>query len=257
MARIRFIHDFVSDAATLTASSTAAALVAANMQRSKKAAVWRSMGTTATVTARWSAAVEVDSFALGWSNLTPGATITIRLFALADDADPVRVVGAATDADIGAGVAQAQAWFSKISIEKAEIEFSDESNAEGFIEISRLALGRYYEMAYNPRYGSMLGFVDRSKSSRAESGDVRIDWQGAYRTLNIDFGFIRATDAEFLSRLAVRRRSLPMFVSVFPSLPGLKGAAYAFFAVLSGGTQSLSYLAPNAWSGSVTLEEIG
>lgn len=53
MANIRFIHDFASDSATLTASTTAGSLAPANMQRNEKAAVWRSTATTATITAIW------------------------------------------------------------------------------------------------------------------------------------------------------------------------------------------------------------
>ena len=256
MANIRFIHDFASDRATLTASSTAGALAVSNMQRNEKAAVWRSTTTTATITATWAQAVEVDSFAMGGSNLTSGATITIRLFALAEDADPVLAVEASPDSGFGAAVSQAQAWFAKTPIEKVEIEISDADNPDGYIEVSRLCIGLRHEMTYNPKYGAALGLVDRSKSSRAESGDVRVDEQGTYRTLSIDFGYIEATDAEFLLRLATRGKSKAMFVSAFPNMSGLKQSGYAFFAVILG-NHDFGYPYLNAWSTSVTLEEVG
>ena len=251
MANIRFIHDFVSDRATLTASTTAGALAATNMQRNEKAAIWRSTGTTATITATWASSVEVDSFALGGANLTATATITIRLFTLAEDTNPVLTIDAAPDASFGA----AQAWFVKTSVKKTEIKISNADNSAGYIEVSRLCLGRRHEMGYNPKYGATLGFTDRSKSSRAESGDVRTEHQGGSRTLAIDFDVLERPDAEFMLSLIMRDKSLPLFVSLFPDAAGWKRAAHSFFAVIADGAK-LGYPMLNMWSTGLVLEEM-
>ena len=273
MANIRFLHDNAADRATLTASTTAGALVAANLQRNEKAAIWRSTGTTATITATWTTAEPVDSVVLGWTNLTALASVTVNLYADAGDTEPIATAtpidGALAMTEfawgvdpLGAGDAQTaglarqvQVWFAHAeSAKKIEIVISDPDNAAGCIEVSRLAAGMRYEMAANPGYGASLGFVDRSKVSRSESGDVRIDAQGVYRTLNLDFSYIEAKDSTFLMRLATQgARSL--FVSVFPDTSDIKQEAYAFFATISG-TQSIGYAFINRWTNSITLEEI-
>lgn len=250
MANIRFIHDNAADRATLTASTTAGALAATNLQRNEKAAIWRSTGTTATITATWSVAETVDSFAIGGANLTDGATITIRLFALADDTEPVLTVDADPD-----GFGAAQAWFSSAHVEKVEVEISDADNAAGYIEVSRLCIGKRHEAAYNPKYGATLGYSDRSKSSRAESGDVRTEHQGGSRTLAIDFDVLEQPDAEFMLGMIMRNKSLPLFVSLFPGSTGWKRAAHSFFAVIGDGAR-LGYPMLGMWSTGVVLEEM-
>lgn len=250
MANIRFIHDFASDRATLSASTTAGALVAANLQRNEKAAVWRSTATTATITAALAASETVDALAIGGANLTDGATITIRLFALAEDTEPALTVDAAPD-----GFGAVQAWFASVPVEKVEVEISDADNSAGYIEVSRLCIGKRHEMTYNPKYGAALGYSDRSKSSRAESGDVRTEHQGGSRTLAIDFDVLEQPDAEFMLSLIMRDKSLPLFVSLFPGSPGWKRAAHSFFSVLSDGAK-LGYPMCHLWSTGVVLEEM-
>ena len=221
-----------------------------NGQRNEKAAVWRSTATTATITATWADAVEVDSFALGGANLTADAAITIRLFALADDTEPVLTVDAAPD-----GFGAAQAWFSATSVERVEVEISDADNSAGYIEVSRLCVGRRREMAYNPKYGAALGYSDRSKSSRAESGDVRTDYQSGSRTLAIDFDVLEQPDAEFMLGLIMRDKSSALFVSLFPDSSGWKRAAHSFFAVIADGAK-LGYPMIGMWATGVVLEEM-
>ena len=251
MANIRFIHDFVSDRATLTASTTAGSLSASNMQRNEHAAVWRSTAATATITATLAAAETVDSFALGGSNLTATATITIRLFALTKNTNPILTINITPDTSFGS----AQAWFGATSVERVEVEIADAGNSAGYIEISRLCIGRRHEMAYNPKYGAALGYTDRSKSSRAESGDMRTEHQGGSRTLAIDFDVLEQPDAEFMLGLIMRNKSLPLFVSLFPDAAGWKRAAHSFFAALSDGAK-LGYPMIGMWSTGLVLEEM-
>lgn len=249
MANIRFIHDFVSDRATLTASTTAGSLSASNMQRNEHAAVWRSTAATATITATLAAAETVDSFALGGSNLTATATITIKLFTLTKNTKPILTINTTPN-----GFGAAQAWFGATSVERVEVEISDADNSAGYIEISRLCIGRRHEMGYNPKYGAALGYSDRSKSSRAESGDMRTEHQGGSRTLAIDFNVLEQPDAEFMLGLIMRDKSLPLFVSLFPDAPGWKRAAHSFFAVIADGAK-LGYPMIGMWSTGIVLEE--
>lgn len=274
MANLRLIHDNAADRATLTASSTSGTLAVSNLQKNEKAAIWRSTATTATLTATWATAEPVDSVALGWTNLTALATVTVNLYANAGDTTPISttvspdaalalgdfawgidplVMGAAQAAQVAS---QPQIWIaSAAAVKKIEIVIDDPLNPLGYIDISRLSIGMRYEMAVNPKYGARLSFIDRSKISRAESGDVRAETQGIYRTLDLDFEYLESADAQFLMRLAGYGKSQAVFVSLFPAAADTKQQAYAFFATRSG-NQSAGYQFLNRWNSSLTLEEI-
>ena len=275
MANIRFIHDFASDRASLTASTTAGALAASNLKRNEKAAIWRSTATTATLTATWTTAEAVDSVALGWTNLTALATVTVKLYTLAADMVPVSATTVNPDSALPLGefvwgvdplvmggaqsarvASQVQVWIGQAaSVKKVEVIISDPLNPLGYVEASRLSIGMRRTMETNPKYGVKLGFVDRSTLSRAESGDVRAEAQGIYRTLDLDFEYLESADSTFLMRLAAAGKANSVFVSVFPDTPDMKHQAYAFFATLAG-NHSAGYSFMNRWTSSLALEEI-
>ena len=275
MANIRFLHDNAADRATLTASTTAGTLTPTNLKRNEKAAIWRSTGTTATITATWTTAEPVDSVVLGWTNLTALASVTVSLYAEAGDTAPTSTLTVQPDSALPLGefvwgvdplvqggaqaarvASQAQVWLPQAAmVKKVTVVIDDPLNPLGYVEAGRIAIGVRRDMQVNPQYGVALGFVDRSNVTRAESGDVRAETQGIYRTLTLDFQFLEAADTTFLMRLASYSKSNAVFVSVFPDSSDVKRQAYAFFATLSG-NQSVGYAFVNRWTNSITLEEI-
>jgi len=175
MANLRLIYDNAADRATLAASSTSGSLAAPNLQLNEKAAIWRSTATTATVTATWTTAEPVDSVALGWTNLTPLATVTVDLYNNEADTSPVStttvnpdtafplgefvwgvdplVMGGAQSARVAT---QAQVWMpTGASCKKVVITISDPTNPLGYVEASRLSIGMRYEMEVQK-----VGFID-------------------------------------------------------------------------------------------------
>lgn len=275
MANLRLIFDNAADRSTLTASSTSGTLAAANMLKNERSAIWRSTATTATLTAIWTTAEPVDSVALGWTNLTALATVTVKLYANADDATPISTTVVNPDSALPLGefvwgvdplvmggaqaarvASQAQVWVATgVACKKVEIVIADPLNPLGYVEASRLAIGMRREMALNPRYGAKLSLIDRSKVSRAESGDVRAEAQGIYRTLDLDFEYLESGDATLLMRLAAYGKSQAVFISLFPDTADTKQQAYAFFATRSG-NHSAGYAMTNRWNNSLTFEEI-
>ncbi|MGW8391127.1 phage head spike fiber domain-containing protein [Pseudoduganella sp. HUAS MS19] len=79
MSNMRIVYDNAVSRAVLTASSTAGALAPANLQVDSKASVWRSVGKTARLTAVWPAAEEIAAVALPFCNLSPSATMRVRI----------------------------------------------------------------------------------------------------------------------------------------------------------------------------------
>lgn len=79
MPNLRIIADNAADRATLTASSTAGALVVSNLQTDKKSDVWRAGGTTARLTLAWAVAEAIAGIALPFCNLSPTDTMRVRV----------------------------------------------------------------------------------------------------------------------------------------------------------------------------------
>lgn len=79
MPNLRLLFDNAIDRATLTASSTAGALVAANLQTDVKSDVWRATSTTARLTGIFNAAEAVQAIVLPMCNLSPTAMMRARV----------------------------------------------------------------------------------------------------------------------------------------------------------------------------------
>lgn len=81
MPNLRILADNASDRAILTASSQASSVMApANLASDSKSTVWRSAaGTTARLSAAWAAAETIGCVALPFCNLSPTATMRVRL----------------------------------------------------------------------------------------------------------------------------------------------------------------------------------
>jgi hypothetical protein len=79
MPNLRIIYDNAADRAALTASTTAGALVAANLQTDNKGAIWRSTSTAARLTATWVNPELLSGVALPFCNLSSTSTVRARV----------------------------------------------------------------------------------------------------------------------------------------------------------------------------------
>jgi hypothetical protein len=79
MSNLRIVSDNAVDRATLTASSTAGVLAVTNLQTDTKSDVWRATGLAATISALWTSPESVQAVALPFCNLSPTATMRVRL----------------------------------------------------------------------------------------------------------------------------------------------------------------------------------
>ena len=86
MGNLRIIYDNAADRAALAASSQSGALGPANLQRERKSAVLRSVGTALTIVATWPMPEIIGCVALPFCNLTPMATIRVRGYVETHDA---------------------------------------------------------------------------------------------------------------------------------------------------------------------------
>lgn len=79
MPNLRIVSDNAADRSSLSASSVAGSLAAANLLTDKKSDVWRATGVRAALRAAWSAAEQVQCVATPFCNLSPTATMRVRV----------------------------------------------------------------------------------------------------------------------------------------------------------------------------------
>jgi hypothetical protein len=79
MSNMRVVFDNAASRATLTASSTAGALAASNLQGDDKSNVWRAVGTVASLALSWPTAEDVGCFVAPVCNFSPTCTWRVRV----------------------------------------------------------------------------------------------------------------------------------------------------------------------------------
>jgi hypothetical protein len=240
MSILRVLNVNLADSSTVVASVTAGSLAASNLLTNIKSQVWRSTGTSATLTASWTVAKTFNCVILPFTNFTNAATMRVRGYAnLAD------VVGvAATTFDTTAltccpytaasvfgwdtnvpGVANfgqgggvyASLFFAGGSAIKIVIDLVDTTNAAGYIEASRLLAGSYWSPTYNVDYGVQVGFKTSSAHIRNDAGDLLTDIRALAKTLTVNFSRASVSDREALMKVLRQNIANPVYISLFPA----------------------------------------
>jgi hypothetical protein len=277
---LRIIYDNDIDSATLTVSPAAAAgLPVTNLQKDQKGLVWRSTSTTATLTATWTTAQIFNSVVLPFCNLTPTATIRVRVYTnttdIVDTATPVRdsgtvnarayvpgdIWGGAPSTSVNAysfgGGSYARCWFAAATGRKIVITLVDTSNTSGYLEASRLVCGEYWSPTYNTNFGVSIGYADTSTQTRTEAGNLVSVIKPIHRTLNFDLQWL--TDADRVRMLSILRGNglrKPLFASVFPEDGDpIKEQNYQLYGKITG-LNPVTHPLYTIYSSSLTLEEI-
>lgn len=236
MANLRLIHDNAADRATVAASTTAGALVAANMLTDVKTEVHRSTGTSVTYTLTWTAFETLGGVALPATNLSAQATIRVRAYSAA--------VGGTLLADTGTvyacpglnlgmwnwsmplnanafaygGASKTSVWLpAHVAARRMVIDLVDDANAAGYIDCARIVAGAYWEPVRNARWGAEYEVVDLSTSSRNEAGDLKTDRAPHFDAVKFDFARMPPEDRHRLAMLMNQVGSArKIFLSLLP-----------------------------------------
>lgn len=229
MANLRVVYDNAAQRATISASTTAGTLAASNLLTDPKSAVWRSTGTTATLTLTWPTAESIKMFSLPFASLTATATIRVRGYTVPGDSSAVFDTGSvlATQHNFGAtlnansygygGGVYATLWFIGANVRQLIVTVTDTSNSNGYVEAARVVTGSYWSPSNNCEYGADMNYADLSKHERSDAGDLRTDVGPRYRALTMDLAYMPATDRNTFWRLIkLNGMSKPVFVSLTP-----------------------------------------
>lgn len=273
MPNLRIVADnAVGRAASLVASSTAGALVAANLGGDMKSSVHRATGTSVTYTLTWAAAEPIGCVALPFCNLSPTATMRVRAYAsngttvlydsgagLACPAPALRPRGftaaQAASAYAYGGGACARHWFAQVSAFKLVVDIVDTGNLQGYIEAACLVAGQVWSPKYNASTAS-LTVVDGTELARGAAGDQLADPGTLSRKMPIDLRALTAADRATFLNLVRHSRAYPILLSVFPGHSDL--ALERDHTVYGRRTKDsdIAYQFAGAYSTTLEIEEI-
>lgn len=256
---IRFVWDnFAGTTSSLTATSTAGSLVAANVQSDEKAAVWRSTGVGAQVLDfQWTSDKSVDSVCGAWTNLSSGATVKIQGYTTIAG---VKVFDQTVSPDTSFSSLSNvtfQNWLSAAyTVRQVKITITDAGNTDGYVQVSRIVIGKRISPVINARQGALVGLVERSKPTRARSGDLRKETIGRFRRAQIDLGILEAASRDLMIAMVAQGLGAGVWVSMFPEDATASTIQYhAFWGALVSDTDFV-YNQFSAWGAQMTFEEM-
>ena len=282
MSNMRILYNNVADKATLTASSTAGSLGVAALLTDIKSDVWRATSGVAQITATWSLAQVVGVVVLPFCNLSGGATIRVRGYTLATDALPLLDTGytqAATTIPLdttdtwswgldplgvnaytyGSGYGSrtyAVSWVTVGAYEKLVIDIDDTYNPAGYVEVSRLVAGYYYEASINPQHGVDVGIADTSKHERSDAGDLITNRGTTHKTLSLNLSVMPVADRNIVWRLLRNGVSKPFFLSLVPNATdAMEEQVFQIYGKLSR-QGAIKYQFVNQYNTTLEVEEI-
>lgn len=236
MPSLRVVADNAADRCTIATSSTAGALVAANLLSDDMSKLARSVGTTLTITGTTTVTEMASCISLIKANLSPTATIRGRFYsdtagltlvldtnvlqpgALACPA-PARAPRGYTAAQsasayFNGGGAQARIWFAPVAFRKYVIDIVDTANLQGYIEAARLVVSTYWQAEYGAtaaplRISDSTQLFDNAAGGQmARAGYIR-------REVEIDLQYMTEADRNIFVGILMNSRSYPILLSAF------------------------------------------
>lgn len=241
MSNLNVVSNNIGTSATLSASTEAGLLVVDNLKSTSKTLIWRSTGTTETVTATYTQQ-NVGCVSLAVCNFTSTATMRIRIYTNSGDGSPaydsgvllcceyttidkINFAGGPLNANTfnyGGGT-YATLFAPNTLSEKTVIDVVDTSNTNGYLEASSIVLGETWTPILNCNYGAALTFKDTTKNTRSDSGDMRTTKGGRYKSLTFALGLMSSVDRIALTEMFIRNGSSDnVYISIFPDSPDIQ-----------------------------------
>lgn len=248
MANLRIIYKNLFDgysAISMVSGATAAGFPLTNLKDDTKVKTWRSTNlTNPKISVTWAAAQTLSGVALAFTNLIAGSTFQVTLYdstiggTLLLDTAAVNV-DYSYDAPIGfnsigsasfayGGGANVAAFFAQTSgVRRMEIEFTSAGNPDGYIELSRIIAGAYWEPLIGAAYGASVAFVDNTIGQRTSAGELVTDRGTIHREMSFSLNAMNAADRASLNNLFRSiGKSQPLFISLTPGDSNTEGEQF-------------------------------
>lgn len=106
----------------------------------------------------------------------------------------------------------------------ARFNIADAANADGYMQQTRLWLGKYHQFYYDPPFGGLdLEFPTGDKAGRADNGTHIVSKEWKARELRINLAFVAATDLATLLAIAQYiGTDKEVLIDVYPELGDAK-----------------------------------
>lgn len=248
MSNLRILYRNVFDGyATLTmaAGSAAGGFPLTNLKLDAKQKTFRSTDLLSPkIKTTWAAGQTISGVALAFTNLIAGSTFRVTLYddptagTLLLDTGAVNV-SYSYDAPIGfgsigsasfayGGGSNVCAFFASTSgVKRMEIELTSAGNPDGYIEISRIIVGAYWEPNRGAAYGASVQFVDNTVGQRTSSGNLITDRGTMHREMSFSLAAMDETDRQNLNNLFRSiGQSQPLFISLTPGESNSEGELF-------------------------------
>lgn len=244
-ANVRIITPNDADTATLTAApAMLASLPVTNLQDQTRARVARTDGLPATQTiyGNWPAPKPISAFAIVRHNLSAAATVRFRAWdgedqtgTLLRDSGAVQLgedipgygefaygmvpYGASVFSDWP--VAFYSYWFDVVIARSFQIDITDVGTVAGYMEASRLFVGKYFEPLVNFNWNGDCHWEEDSTQERTGGGTLRTDAKPPYRVWQFNLDYLtsgeRATLMQICRQIGLRN---DLFISMYPEVGG-------------------------------------
>lgn len=270
MANLRVVYDNAANSSTISASTTAGSLAASNLLTDVKAEVWRSTGTSASVTLTWVNSKTISCVSLPFSNLSAAATMNVKVYTNAADGSPAYQTGnvlcsigtSSTNPGVNqlafGGGTYATVWLPPVNGKKVVVDISDSGNSLGYLEAAKIVVGNYWTPEYNAEYDAAISIADRSTSTRTDAGDLYTERGSMSKTLSFDLQFLSTADRNQVWNIMRSNGTFsPVFVSLIPeSTDDYAGEQmYQVYGKLSNAL-GLAYRFINQFSTTIEIEEV-
>ncbi|NBQ68748.1 MAG: hypothetical protein EBU46_07920 [Nitrosomonadaceae bacterium] len=238
MSSLRIIYkNLFDDYDTLTqlVGSTASGFPLTNLIDDTKSKTWRSTDLLSPkIKVTWASAQTLSGVALAFTNLIAGSTFQITLYDAASGGTLLLDTGAvgvdySYNAPVGfsstgsasfayGGGANVAAFFASTSgVRRMEIEFTSTGNTDGYIELSRIIAGSYWEPQKGASYGASVAFVDSTTGQRTSAGGLITDRGTIHREMSFSLDAMSSTDKASLNNIFRSiGKSQPLFISLTP-----------------------------------------
>lgn len=248
-ARLMVINEFDSAELTLSAGTAVPTLPPSHLQSYNNSRVMRAASAAFTLLGDFGDITLCTGLVLWRHNWTAAATLRVELFAgpaqtgalIYDsgiiDALPQnawtdwdwRVDPLVNSAFQGWSTQYSQLWFGEQFVYSFRITVSDPSNPLGYLDLTRVYMGRHFEPTVNFSWGSQLGFGAQDEQIRTDDGGLFSKDAPLFRKLNFTLDYLDESDRPELTK-AIRhvRRSKDWFISLYPGQGGQKELESAF-----------------------------
>lgn len=245
---LSLLIDNLHDVATLTASSEGLPVI--NTQDQRRDYVWESVDAAVqTITCVLPNAEYADVFAMSRYNLTAAATVRLILKsdgATVYDSNAVEVVQF-----IPAGVWRAgiDPWmaayndilpaqvlvisFPSVVFDEYQIVIDDTANPDGFLHVSRIAIGQQHTLDINFSNGAVFEWIENERHTRMTGGGLYTsgDTGGRARRIKLDLDHLSELERIDLDvKLTAAGQGRDVLVRAYPGTGDVHELLHTFFA---------------------------